>query len=306
MRYTADVRAPFHIVFCGTPLFAVPTLESLAGDPAFHIDLVITQPDRPQGRRHLLTPPPVKVTAEKLGLPVWQPENINLELQTTNYTLLTRPDFLVVVAYGQILARHILDLPRIAPVNLHASLLPRWRGASPIEHAILAGDTHTGVTVQSMVEALDAGPILAQAQIPLGPEDTAEDLRTRCSTLGAQLLTKTLKAPLHPLPQPTTGITLCHKLTRESGMMDPATMTAQDILRAVRALAPWPGVRIPQRSGDALAILGSSLLPNPDAIPLPCAAHTVLYLCAVQSPGKKVMTGAAWLRGQKNRSVYWE
>lgn len=301
VRYTASVSSLFHIVFCGTPLFAVPTLKALAKDPTFIVDLVITQPDRPRGRRQIITPPPVKIAAEKLGLRVWQPENINDELQTTQ----TRPDFLVVVAYGQILSQQILDLPRIAPVNLHASLLPRWRGASPIEHAILAGDNQTGATVQRMVEALDAGPILAQQTTLIGPEDTAEDLRERLAHLGAQLLVQTLKTPLRPIPQPLTGITLCRKLTRRNGVMDPATMSAQDIHRAVRALAPWPGVRIPRTSGEFLTIVRSSLLSHPDALPLPCAAHTLLYLCSVQSPGKKAMTGAAWLRGQKNHSVYW-
>lgn len=252
-----------------------------------------------------MTPPPVKIAAEQLGLCVWQPENIHRERQTINDKLLTRPDFLVVVAYGQILSPQILDLPRIAPVNLHASLLPRWRGASPIEHTILAGDERTGVTVQRMVEAIDAGPILAQQTTSVGPEDTAEDLRERLARLGAQLLVQTLMMPLRPIPQPLTGMTLCRKLTRRSGVMDPATMSAQDIHRAVRALTPWPGVRIPRTSGGELTIVRSALLPHPDALPLPCAAHTVLYLCSVQSPGKKAMTGAAWLRGQRNHSVYW-
>ncbi len=292
------MSAPFHVVFCGTPLFAVPTLKALTEDPAFHVDLVITQPNRKQGRRQVITPPPVKIAAEQLGLPVFQPQNINKELLPNGNS-----QFLVVVAYGQILSKHILDLPSIAPVNLHASLLPRWRGASPIEHAILAGDLCTGVTVQRMVEALDAGPILAQEQIPIGPEDTTEDLRERLAQLGAQLLVQTLKNHLRPIPQPLTGVTLCRKLTRKSGTIDPATMPAQDIHRAVRALTPWPGVRIPRTSGEALTILRSSLLPHPDAIELPCAAHTALYLCSVQSPGRKTMTGAAWLRGQRNRSV---
>lgn len=304
MRYTASVSALFHVVFCGTPLFAVPALKALTEDPTFMVDLVITQPDRPQGRRHVITPPPVKMAAEKLGLPVWQPENINRELQTTDYRLPTRPDFLVVVAYGQILSQEVLDLPRIAPVNLHASLLPRWRGASPIEHAVLAGDRETGVTIQSMVQELDAGPILAQERLSIGPEDTAEDLRERLAKLGAQLLAHTLKSTLHPISQPLTGITVCHKLVRENGTMDPRTMSAATIHRAVRALTPWPGVRIPRAPGAELTIIKSSLLPDPNAIALPCADHTILYLQEVQSPGKKAMTGMAWLRGQRSRSVY--
>lgn len=290
VRYTASVNA-LHVVFCGTPLFAVPALEAIAGDPAFAVDLVVTQPDRPQGRRHVVAPPPVKVLAEKLGLRVWQPDNIN-------DLLAARPDFLIVVAYGQILSRDILSLPRIAPVNLHASLLPRWRGASPIEHAILAGDRETGVTIQAMTEELDAGPILAQQRIPIGPEDTATDLRERLALLGAELLLQTLKAPLLPVPQPSDGITVCRKLQRDAGIVDPARMTALDIDRRVRALAREPGVRCVV-SGFPLRILRALLRPAAGTIPLSCAQGTTLYLAEVQPPGKRSMAGDAWLRGHR-------
>jgi len=305
VRYTASVPSLFHVVFCGTPIFAVPALKVIAEDSTCVIDLVITQPDRPQGRRHAITPPPVKTAAERLGLPVFQPQNINKELLPYLHSQcsILHVQFLVVVAYGQILSQEILDFPRIAPVNLHASLLPRWRGASPIEHAVLAGDQETGVTVQSMVQELDAGPILAQERIPIEPEDTAADLRERLAELGARLLIQTLKTPLRPVPQPLTGITVCHKLTRKSGTMDPGTMPAAIIHRAVRALTPWPGVRIPRAPGEELTIIKSSLLPDPDAIALPCADHTILHLQEVQSPGKKAMTGATWLRGQQSHSV---
>ena len=303
MRYTASVSSLFHVVFCGTPLFAVPALKALTEDPAFIVDLVITQPDRKQGRRHVITKPPVKIVAEKLGLRIWQPENINSHVSKLEARS-SKLDFLIVVAYGQILSKEALNIPRIAPVNLHASLLPRWRGASPIEHAILAGDQETGITIQRMVEELDAGPILAQERLPIGPEETAEDLRKRLAELGAELLVQTLKNPPHPIPQPTTGITLCHKLTRTSGTMDPTTMRAESIHRAVRALTRWPGVRIPRTSDGELMIIRSSLLPHPDAIPLSCAANTLLYLREVQSPGKKAMTGTAWLRGQRSHGVY--
>lgn len=293
VRYTASVSPPLHVVFCGTPLFAVPALKALAGDPAFAIDCVITQPDRPQGRQHVITPPPVKAAAEKLGLRVWQPDNIN-------DMLAARPDFLVVVAYGQILSRNVLDLPRIAPVNLHASLLPRWRGASPIEHAILVGDRETGVTIQSMTEELDAGPILAQRRIPIGPEDSATDLRERLAQFGAQLLLQTLKAPLRPVPQPSIGITVCRKLQRDAGIIDPTRMTAADIDRRVRALAREPGVHC-TIDGFPLRILRATLRPSTGATPLPCAQGTIVYLAEVQPPGKKSMAGDAWLRGHRRR-----
>lgn len=294
------MSAPFHVVFCGTPLFAVPTLKALTGDPAFIVDLVITQPDRKQGRRHLITPPPVKVTAEKMGLPVWQPENINRELHTTHYTLPTRPDFLIVVAYGQILSKDVLALPTIAPINVHASLLPRWRGASPIEHTILAGDQKTGVTIQSMVESLDAGPILAQTTINIATLETTETLRLHLAQLGAQLLIQTLKKPLSPTPQEKTGGTLCHKLTRNSGMIDQEQMTAVDFDRHVRAFGGEPGVHC-TIDGFPLRILQTKPNPSIEAIPLSCAKGTTVYLAEVQPPGKKSMTGDAWLRGHPRK-----
>ncbi len=300
VRYTALVSPPLHVVFCGTPPFAIPALEALAGDPAFAIDCVVTQPDRPQGRRHAITPPPVKIAAERLGLTVFQPQNINEELLPYLHSQFSifHFQFLVVVAYGQILSQDILDLPRGASVNLHASLLPRWRGASPIEHALLAGDQETGVTIQSMTEKLDAGPILAQRRIPIGPKDTATDLRERLAQLGAQLLLQTLKAPLRPFPQPSTGITVCRKLQRDSSLIDPTQMIAADVDRRVRALAREPGVHC-IINGFPLRILRTAPNPSAGAIPLPCAQGTTVYLAEVQPPGKKSMTGEAWLRGHR-------
>lgn len=297
VRYTASVN-PLHVVFCGTPFFAIPALEALAGDPAFDVDLVVTQPDRPRGRRHIVTPPPVKIAAERLGLPIFQPTHINHELAARSSQLAARPDFLVVVAYGQILSRSILELPRIAPINLHASLLPRWRGASPIEHAILAGDRETGVTIQAMTEELDAGPILAQQRIPIGPEETATDLRECLARLGAELLLQTLKTPLLPVPQPSAGITVCRKFQRDVGLVDPAHMTALDINRRVRAFGREPGVHCVV-NGFPLRLLRSPLRPAAGTIPLPCAQGTILYLAEVQPPGKQSMAGDAWLRGHR-------
>lgn len=298
------MSAPFHVVFCGTPLFAVPTLKAFTEDPSFCVDLVITQPDRPQGRRHIMTPPPVKIAAEKLSLPVFQPTHINHELTALRSQLSARPDFLVVVAYGQILSKDILNLPRIAPVNLHASLLPRWRGASPIEHAILAGDQKTGITIQRMVEAIDAGPILAQTAMDIAPRETTETLRLRLAHLGARLLSETLKKPLIPIPQEKTGVTLCHKLTRTSGIIDQEQMTAVDFDHHVRALAEEPGIHCTV-DGFSLRILQTQLCPSKGAIPLLCAERTTVYLAKVQPPGKKGMTGDAWLRGHQRRRHWY-
>ncbi|MEK7590909.1 MAG: methionyl-tRNA formyltransferase [Patescibacteria group bacterium] len=286
------------IIFLGTSAFAVPSLRALAGDPSFKIDLVITQPDRPAGRGKKMTPSPIKMLAKDLGLPIAQPESINEWRQpaTSNQQPATfRPDFLVVVSYGQILPLAILNAPVIAPVNVHASLLPRWRGASPIQHAILAGDKETGVTVQRMVKELDAGPILAQEKTAIDGRTTAPHLHDRLATMGADLLTRTLNAPLSPVEQDEINITFCKKLTREDGKADPASMAAEEIDRRVRALNPWPGVTA-DVNGQTFKILAAELTATKDSFPLPCAKDTVLHLVSVQMPGGKPISGAEWAR----------
>jgi len=289
------VTPSFSIVFCGTPDFAVPSLDALLSDPAFSVKLAITQPDKPVGRKQILTPPPVKVLAEKRGIHVWQPQNINEEAESYKLKA-TSCDFLVVVAYGQILSKEILSIPRIAPVNLHPSLLPRWRGASPIHHALLAGDKETGVTIQKMAEALDAGPILAQEHLPLSVTETYENLRHILAEKGAALLVKTLKSSLQPIPQDIGNVLVCSKLTRKDGEVNPATMTAEEIDRKVRALTPWPGVT-GAINNEMVKILKTSLTQVPESLPLSCAKGTSLFITELQPPGKKPMSGAAWARG---------
>lgn len=285
---------PLHILFAGTPAFAVPSLKALADNPSFMIDLVITQPDKPVGRKGIVTPPPVKVAAEKLGIPVWQPADINKEEMPTPNPLRPTPDFLVVVAYGQLLKEPLLALPKIAPVNVHASLLPRWRGASPIQHAILAGDSETGVAVQRMVKALDEGPILAQEKTRIGARETFTELHDRLAKTGAHLLVQTLLSDAKPKPQTESGVTLCKKLTRASGAVDPSLMTAIEIDRRVRAFHPWPGVTME----GSLKILESALQSAPGDVPLPCKDDTTLYLLTVQPAGGKPMSGEEWKRGK--------
>lgn len=285
------------IIFCGTPSFAVPSLRALAQDPAFDVSLVITQPDRPVGRSKELQASPVKQAALKLHLPIFQPDNINHTPNTYNLTPNTF-DFLIVIAYGQILSQDILDLPSVAPINVHFSLLPRWRGASPVEHAILAGDKETGVSIQIMQHALDTGPILTVQKTPIGPQETTVQLKERLCHMGATLLIETLKQPLHPVPQPTAGITVCRKLSREDGKADPHTMTAEHIDRMVRALTPWPGVTSMVRNQE-LKLIETALSPTTMSLPLICAHDTVLHLVTVQPAGKKPMTGQDWLKGHR-------
>jgi methionyl-tRNA formyltransferase len=291
---------PLQILFAGTSPFALPSLRALAADPRFNVQLVITQPDRPTGRKQELTPPRVKTEAEKLGLQIFQPEKLNdsLSLLTTDYKLQTT-DFLVVVSYGQILSQAVLDVPRIAPINVHASLLPRWRGASPLQHAILAGDAETGVTIQKMAYKLDAGPILAQYQTPMDPRETAVTLHDRLAEMGAKLLIDTLAQPLKPVEQDESQATFCKELKREDGFADPAAETAEHIDRKARAFTPWPGVTL-TIDGQPLKLLQTSLQPQTDAHPLPCAGGSTLYLVTVQPAGKKAMSGKAWAAGRKS------
>ncbi|HLD07482.1 MAG TPA: methionyl-tRNA formyltransferase [Candidatus Peribacterales bacterium] len=287
--------SPKTIIFCGTPEFACPSLLALRNDSAFEVTHVITQPDKPKGRRQTLVAPPVKSLAEKLGIPVLQPSNINI-LLTGGTSKLKAPDFLVVVAYGQIFSKELLAWPTIAPINLHASLLPRWRGASPIQHAILMGDQETGISVQRMAEKLDTGPILAQESTAIAPRETFQALHDKLSELGASLLIETLKNPLKETPQNEGEATFCSKLTRSRGVTDPSTMTAEEIDHFVRALVPWPGVTT-KIKGREVKLIEASLDPHPDALELACAKGTTLFILTAQSPGKKPMRGKEWKKG---------
>lgn len=284
------------VVFCGTPDFAVPSLRALVESGMFDVRLAITQPDRPVGRSGRAIPPPVKKAAIDLGIEVWQPEKLNKQLDEGNYKMADRPDFLVVVAYGQLLSSNVLEWPTLAPINVHASLLPRWRGASPIESAILHGDAETGIAIQRMVKELDAGPVLGTVTTPIGERETALQLRERLAPMGARLLVETLSKPLKETPQPTTGVTICRKLSRDDGKADLATMHAVTIDRMARALYPWPGVTATVKGRD-LKILETALEPSETSTPIECANGTTLHLVMVQEAGKKAMTGAEWERG---------
>ena len=284
---------PLKIVFLGTSSFAVPCLKALVNDPKFTVELVITQPDRPVGRKQTLTPPPVKIAAEELGLPIFQPENINKEFHNCPLSIVHCP-FLIVISYGQILSQEILDLPSVAAVNVHASLLPKYRGASPIQHALLSGERETGVTVQKMVKELDAGPILSQKRILIGEHESFVSLHEKLATLGAELLLETLASPLKESEQNASEATFCKKLTREDGKADPKTMTAETIDRMVRALSPWPGVSI-----DESKILETTLVPEKEALEIPCAEGTKLFVTKIQPKNGKPMSGQAFARGRK-------
>ncbi len=232
-----------NLVFCGTPPFAVPTLDRLV-EAGFHIRLVVTQPDRPKGRGLELVASPVKQQAMQLGLPVAQPETIKNNNDFRAQLTELNPDAIIVVGYGRIIPQWMLDLPALGNINLHASLLPKYRGAAPIQWAIARGETITGVTTMKIDAGLDTGDILLQGELPISPDDTAETLAPKLATIGADLMVTTLRglqdATIHPRPQDHSQATLAPILKKEDGLID-FSRSAVEILNRLRGFQPWPG-----------------------------------------------------------------
>ena len=229
------------IVFAGTPEFAVPPLSALLNSP-YEICGVYTQPDRPAGRGRKLTPSPVKVLAQKAGLPVFQPETLKDEAAHAQLRNL-KPDLMVVVAYGLLLPQAVIDIPPLGCINIHASLLPRWRGAAPIQRSILAGDSESGVTIMYIEPRLDAGPMLLKKSCPIGPDDTAGDLHDRLSRIGAEALLETLPSiaagTAEPEIQDESLVTHAAKINKDDAQLDWSRPAA--VLQCqVRAFNPWP------------------------------------------------------------------
>jgi methionyl-tRNA formyltransferase len=286
------------VVFAGTSSFAVPSLRALV-EVGHQLTLVVTQPDRPAGRGLKLTASPVKQTAIELDLSLFQPPRIR-EAEAVKTIGETEPDVLVVVAYGQILPPELLHLGRFGAVNVHASLLPRYRGPAPIAWSILNGDKETGVTIMQMDEGVDTGDILAQAAIPLNGNETVQELEATLSELGARLLVKTLerleRGEIETRRQPE-GVSHAPKLATDHGKVD-QTLTAVEIDRRVRALTPSPGCWM-ELQGESVKVLAG----HPDgkvdggiAVPTPDGVYVV---DRVQPPGKKAMSAAEWLRGKR-------
>lgn len=287
------------IVFAGTPEFAVASLGAAARH--HEVVAVYTQPDRPAGRGRGLMPSPVKLDAIARGIPVFQPESLKgAEAQQQLRDL--QPDLMVVVAYGLILPRAVLAIPTHGCWNVHASLLPRWRGAAPINRAIMAGDAETGVAIMQMEAGLDTGPVLAEARTAIGPEDTTADLHDRLAEMGAALIARTLdRLPLPARPQPAEGVTYAQKIDKAEARID-WTQPAAAVDRRIRGLSPFPGAWC--LVGDERVKLLRSRLAAGSGVPgqvlsgftIACGEGAVEVLEA-QREGKRPMPAAEILRG---------
>jgi len=233
------------IIYMGTPDFAVPPLEALIDDESLDVVTVITQEDKKVGRKQELTPPPVKITALDNDIPVLQPPNIKNNDEFINMIVALKPDFIVVVAFGQILPDEVLKIPKYSCLNIHGSLLPKYRGASPVEEALINGDKETGITFIEMTSKLDAGGIYQLQRIDIADTDTSPTLRFKLSQLAAATLPFLLKeiadGVLTPLPQNEELATHCHKIEKTDGAINLSTNTAQEISNKIRAYTPWPG-----------------------------------------------------------------
>ena len=301
------------LVFCGTPAFAVPTLEKLV-EAGFTVRLVLTQPDRPKGRGLEVVSSPVKQAAEKLGLPIYQPEKIKQNEELRAKLEAIRPAAIIVVGYGRIIPPWMLELPPLGNINLHASLLPKYRGAAPIQWAIANGETVTGVTTMRIDEGLDTGDILLQKELGIFEEDTAETLLPKLAAMGADLMIETLRGlesgEIQPQKQNNALATLAPILKKEDGRID-FSRSAQEIYNRLRGFQPWPGAFTTFR-GKGLSITAiklaaervapAELLVRDGHLFVGCGNGGSIELLEVQPEGKKRMSAKDFVQGYRPRA----
>ncbi len=299
---------PVNLVFCGTPRFAVPTLEALV-EAGFHVSLVVTQPDRPKGRGLEVVASPIKESALTLGLPIVQPQSIKNNAEFRAQLTVLKPDAIIIVGYGRIIPPWMLDLPALGNINLHASLLPKYRGAAPIQWAIARGEAMTGVTTMKIDAGLDTGDILLQQQLSIAPDDTSETLAPKLATIGANLTVETLRGlqsgGIHPVRQDETRATLAPILKKENGEIN-FSRPAEEILNRMRGFQPWPGaytkfrgknlqVRKARASDRDLA--PAELKVETDHLWVGCGEKTSVDLLELQLEGKNRTSAADFIRG---------
>ena len=303
---------PLRIVFCGTPEFAVPSLRQFINDSQFEILAVITQPDRARGRGQRIAISPVKRAALSANIPVHQPEKIrNPEVEALLQDL--APDAIAIIAYGQIVPARLLGIPKLGWINLHASLLPEYRGAAPIAWAIAKGETRTGVTTMRIDAGMDTGEMLLQKETEIGPEETAPELSARLAQMGAPLMLETLQGVdagrIKPKAQAHAEATLAPMLEKEDGRIE-WTRTAQEIFNRMRGFAPWPGAYTHFRGqvchlwgkparGPGGAAAPGTLRPVETDLFVSCGSGTLLKLERVKLEGRKEVSAAEFARGAR-------
>jgi methionyl-tRNA formyltransferase len=306
--------AALRIVFCGTPEFAVPSLRRLAERPEFSVEAVITQPDRPRGRGQHVSSSPVKEAALEIGLHVYQPETIKSE-SSQEFLKRVAPDAVVIIAYGQIIPARLLMIPRLGWLNLHASLLPRYRGAAPIHWAIANGETLTGLTTMQIDAGMDTGPTLLRREVEIGPDETAPELAARMSAIGAELIADSLlrfdREEISPAPQEAKDATYAPILKKEDGRID-WSRPAQQIYDRMRGFAPWPGAYTkfrdqmchlwgrPEMLGTAGArTTPGDIFPSTKEIHVACGEGTCLLLEFIQVEGRRKISAREFANGAR-------
>jgi methionyl-tRNA formyltransferase len=304
------MSSSLNLVFCGTPGFAVPTLERLSA-AGFQIQLVVTQPDRPKGRGLEVVASPVKQSALRLQLPIVQPERIKHNAEFRDQLTAIHPDAIIVVGYGRIIPQWMLDLPPLGNINLHASLLPKYRGAAPIQWAIARGETTTGVTTMRIDAGLDTGDILLQEKISIAPDDTAETLAPKLAVVGADLTVTTLRGlqagTISPRAQDDAQATPAPILRKEDGLID-FSLPAPEMLNRMRGFQPWPGAYTKFRGknlqvwkADSFdrALAPSELNVEGDHLIVGCGNDGAIELLELQLEGKKRTLASDFIRGYR-------
>jgi methionyl-tRNA formyltransferase len=302
------------IVFCGTPEFAVPSLRRLAAEPGISVEAVVTQPDRPRGRGQNVASSPVKEAALAAGLHVFQPETIKSD-SAQEFLKRVAPDAAVIIAYGQIIPARLLTIPRLGWINLHASLLPRYRGAAPIHWAIANGETTTGLTTMQIDAGMDTGPTLLQQELEIGPDETSPELAARMSEIGASLVVDSLlrldRGEISPQPQDNEKASNARILKKEDGRIDWAR-TASKIYNGMRGFAPWPGAYTtfrgqtchlwgrPERGAAAEGrIAPGEIVPSTKEVHVVCGEGTCLRLEHVQLEARKRISAREFANGAR-------
>jgi methionyl-tRNA formyltransferase len=304
---------PLKIVFCGTPAFALPTLRHLIAQPDFQVQGVVTQPDRPRGRGQKTSSSPVKDGALEAGISVYQPEKIKSE-SAYDYFKRVAPDVVVIIAYGQIIPVGLIAIPRLGWINLHASLLPKYRGAAPINWAIVNGEKRTGLTTMRIEAGLDTGPMLLKHETSIGPEETAPELTARLAEAGAPLMAETLRklerGEIEPTPQDNSQATLAPPLKKEDGRID-WLLPAPKIYNRIRGLQPWPGAFTKFRGatcriwGKPLKLVAADAMPGimlpaqEDGLQVICGGATALRVEQIQMEGRNRVTDREFMNGAK-------